>query len=574
MKRTLSIILILVLLLGVLPAAVHAGGGYQVVWSVDFNSPHTMREWTVLDANDDNYSFINFWTNATEACAASCLAVDGSGVKGANADEYLVSPAIALPSTNREYELTFSYRAIRGDGKTGYTYLRVLVLDANEKLSDDVIGMDARREYASEVCHPSFDWTTVRCDLSSWAGQNIRLVFHHYDEYNNELRLDDFKITEYEPDEHIDRVTVMNVPVPEAGKNVADMKETDISIFESLLTLVPGSLKYYKTVDEQPTLVTDGTFEVGKEYVARIQIKPYEYTFTYTDAIASANGRRAIYHLNNNGTPGDKSDDLIEIEVPFGYLRESVYTVSFFNAHGDDPAAQKVTRGECAEELRDLTSEDFLFLGWFTDPQCTKRYDFSTPVTENLSLFSGWLYTPGGVKQFSDVDDYAKYFYEPVYWAVVNGVTTGTSETRFSPDAPCTRAQVVTFLWRAAGKPEPTSSKNPFVDVAEGQYYSKAVLWAVEQGITKGTSDTTFRPDQTCTRGQIVTFLWRYKGSPAPANPKTAFTDVPEAEYYAKAVAWAVENDVTKGKSATSFAPGDVCTRAQIVTFLFRAVNP
>ena len=574
MKRTLSIILILALLLGVLPAAVHAGGGYQVVWSEDFNSPLAIRDWTILDANGDNYSFFRFWTNETEACAASCLATDGSGVKGENADEYLVSPAISLSESKYEYELSFRCRAIGGGGKTAYTFLRVLILDANERLTEDVIGKDARREYATEVCHPSLDWTTVRCDLSAWAGQNIRLVFHHYDESNNELRLDDLKITEYEGDEHIERVTVTNVPVPEAGKNVADMKESDITIFESLLSVVPGSLQYYKTVDEQPIPVTDGEFEVGKEYSARLLIKPYEYTFTYADAIASANGKRAIYNLDDNGTPGDKSDDLIRLDIPFGYLQESVYTVTFMNAQGDDPAAQKVVRGECAVEPEGMTAKDFLFLSWCIDPECKTRFDFSTPITEDLVLYSQWMYAPGLTKTFADVKDRTQYYYAPVYWAVINGITTGTSETNFSPDAPCTRAQVVTFLWRAAGKPEPTKTDNPFDDVKPDAYYYKAVLWAVEKGITTGTGPNTFRPDQTCTRGQIVTFLWRFHGSPNPAFPKNTFTDVPETEFYAKAVAWAVENEVTKGKSATSFAPNDVCTRAQIVTFLERAMLP
>ena len=571
MKRTLSVILILVLLLGVLPAAVHAGGGYQVIWSEDFNSPLAIRDWTILDANGDNYSFFRFWTNETEACAASCLATDGSGVKGENADEYLVSPAISLSESKYEYELSFRCRAIGGGGKTAYTFLRVLILDANDSLSDEVIGRDARREYATEVCHPSPDWTTVRCDLSAWAGQNIRLVFHHYDEYNNELRLDDLKITEFEPDEHINRITVTNVPAPEAGKRVEDMKETGITIREYLLSMVPGSLKYYKTVDEQLIPVTEGEFEVGREYTARLLIKPYEYTFTYADAIASVNGKRAIYHLEDNGTPGDKSDDLIELTIPFGYLRESVYTVTFMNAQGDDPAPQKVTRGDRAEEPRGLTAKDFVFLGWCVDPQCKHPFDFSTPIMGDIVLYSKWLYHLGGVKRFGDVINPQEYYYIPVYWAVAEGITTGTSDLNFSPDAPCTRAQVVTFLWRAAGKPAPTDKTNPFDDVKEGQYSYDAVLWAAEKGVTAGTGPKTFRPEDTCTRGQIVTFLWRFQGSPDPASPNTAFTDVPETAYYAKAVAWAVENGVTKGKSATRFAPGDVCTRAQIVTFLFRA---
>ena len=166
--------------------------------------------------------------------------------------------------------------------------------------------------------------------------------------------------------------------------------------------------------------------------------------------------------------------------------------------------------------------------------------------------------------------DPSQYYFDPVYWAVDEGITTGTSATKFSPNSGCTRAQVVTFLWRAAGKPEPKTYYNPFVDVKADQYYYKAVLWAVGKGITTGTSATTFRPDQTCTRAQIVTFLWRYNGEPEPKTTKNPFTDVKADQYYYKAVLWAVENGITTGTSATTFRPDQTCTRAQIVTFLYR----
>ena len=174
--------------------------------------------------------------------------------------------------------------------------------------------------------------------------------------------------------------------------------------------------------------------------------------------------------------------------------------------------------------------------------------------------------------RFDDVTVESQYFFRPVYWAVEKNITTGSSATTFSPNAGCTRAQVVTFLWRAAGKPEPEKTNNPFEDVKADQYYYKAVLWAVEQGITTGTSATTFRPNQTCTRGQIVTFLWRYSGQDAPKTRKNPFTDVKEGEYYYQAVLWAVEKDITKGTSADKFSPNSTCTRGQIVTFLYRSM--
>ena len=176
----------------------------------------------------------------------------------------------------------------------------------------------------------------------------------------------------------------------------------------------------------------------------------------------------------------------------------------------------------------------------------------------------------GSLNPFQDVPDDA-YYFEAVNWAVANNVTNGTSETTFSPNMGCTRAQVVTFLWRAAGQPEPTEGTNPFTDVKEGTYYYKAVLWAVEKGITNGTSETTFDPDETCTRGQIVTFLWRREGKPAPTGTNNPFADVKPSAYFGSAVLWAVEKGITNGTSETTFEPNEDCTRAQVVTFLWRA---
>ena len=161
------------------------------------------------------------------------------------------------------------------------------------------------------------------------------------------------------------------------------------------------------------------------------------------------------------------------------------------------------------------------------------------------------------------------YYEDAVDWAVENGITQGTDDTHFSPDGICTRAQAVTFLWRAAGSPKPETRTMPFTDVPAGSYYYDAVLWAVENDITKGTSDTTFSPNMTCTRAQIVAFLWRSEKSPAAgtANP---FADVKSAAYYADAVLWAVKENITRGTTNTTFSPDADCTRSQIVTFLWR----
>ena len=196
------------------------------------------------------------------------------------------------------------------------------------------------------------------------------------------------------------------------------------------------------------------------------------------------------------------------------------------------------------------------------------KYTFTMPASK---VTVEAMFKAAGNNPFIDVPA-GSYYEDAVIWAVDKGITTGTSATTFNPNGICTRAQAVTFLWRAAGSPAAKSSAMPFADVKAGSYYYDAVLWAVEQGITKGTSETMFSPDATCTRAQIVTFLWRANGSPAVSG-NSAFTDVASDAYYAAAVTWAEKNDVTGGIGGGLFGSNNNCTRAQIVTFLYRAMK-
>lgn len=196
------------------------------------------------------------------------------------------------------------------------------------------------------------------------------------------------------------------------------------------------------------------------------------------------------------------------------------------------------------------------------------KYTFTMPAS---AVTVKATFTKTAENPFTDINDDA-YYKDAVIWAVENGITKGISGTMFSPDAACTRAQAVTFLWRAAGSPVPKTTAMPFADVKAGSYYYDAVLWAVENGITKGTSDTTFSPDVKCTRAQIVTFLWRSQKSPAAASVNV-FNDVAADAYYADAVNWAVAKGITSGTSAAAFSPNADCTRGQIVTFLYRCLG-
>ena len=197
--------------------------------------------------------------------------------------------------------------------------------------------------------------------------------------------------------------------------------------------------------------------------------------------------------------------------------------------------------------------------------------DNETWTEEVREAFGGlvtWIpYNPAN--PFRDVPLDA-FYEESVLWALENNITTGTSATTFGPTGECLRAHVVTFLWRAAGCPEPTATENPFVDVSESDFFHKAVLWAVENGITNGVDATHFGPTVPCNRAQVVTFLYRAMQSPAVGTTACPFTDVVAGQWYEPAVLWAVENGITNGLSADTFGVDTTCNRAQVVTFLYR----
>ena len=248
----------------------------------------------------------------------------------------------------------------------------------------------------------------------------------------------------------------------------------------------------------------------------------------------------------------------------------STYTLTFDSNGGS--AIDKITKD--SGTTIDLaaykpTRAGYTFAGWFSDKALTKAVT-SVKLTANTTVYAKWTQNGGTAQNpFVDVKEGA-YYYDAVLWAVEQKITSGTSATTFSPDASCTRAQMVTFLWRAAGSPKVENGKNPFTDVKADAYYYDAVLWAVEKGVTSGTSATTFSPDATVTRGQTVTFLYRNAGSPEVSGTMP-FTDVEADAYYAKAVQWAVQQKITTGTSETTFSPMSDCTRGQIVTFLYRA---
>ena len=260
---------------------------------------------------------------------------------------------------------------------------------------------------------------------------------------------------------------------------------------------------------------------------------------------------------------GDDSDPTYAIEVGED-IRNGTVTANRRYAERGDTVTITV-KPDDGFKLDDLTVTDKNGKELKLTDKGNGKYTFTMPagkVEINAAFVKEVETSP-----FSDVSTSA-YYYEAVKWAQEKGITGGIGNGLFGPNQPCTRAQIVTFLWRAAGSPEPKAMSS-FADVSTDAYYAKAVAWAVENGITTGTGDGKFSPDATCTRAQSVTFLFRAIGK--LVDSKAEFSDVLTDSYYANAVAWAVENGVTNGIGDGLFGPDNSCTRAQIVTFLFRA---
>lgn len=282
---------------------------------------------------------------------------------------------------------------------------------------------------------------------------------------------------------------------------------------------------------------------------------------TLAGALGALTLKKASSNNNNNcGSSGGSGG---------GSASGTNYTLTFETNGGAAISSVSKTSGT-AVDLSGYkpTRDGYTFAGWYSDAALTTKVT-SVTLTKSTTVYAKWTEkTAQSANPFADVADSA-YYHDAVLWAVEKGITSGTTGTTFSPGMICTRAQAVTFLWKAMGAPEPTSANCPFTDVSADDYYYKAVLWAIEKGIVKGTSPTTFSPNDTVTRSQSMTFLWRAAGETTSisANP---FADVSKDAYYYNAVLWAVEKDITKGTSDTAFSPDGGCTRAQIVTFLYR----
>ena len=309
------------------------------------------------------------------------------------------------------------------------------------------------------------------------------------------------------------------------------------------------------------TKTGDGTFSA----LLPNETKTYTFTASYVgdDNHAEASNTCQVSVTRHTSSSGS-SNPTYSVTTPSKSENGGV-AVSSKNARKGDAVTVTVTP-DAGYQLDKLTVTDKNGNVLKLTDKGDGKYSFTMPdgKVEIKAVFAKKVKT----SPFGDVSADA-YYYKAVQWAQEKGITDGISSDLFGPKQPCTRSQIVTFLWRAAGSPEPKSTAAGMTDVVPGSYYAKAVAWAVENGITTGTAEGTFSPDATCTRAQAVTFLARAQN--AKATGKTAFSDVPADSYFADAVAWAQANGVTTGTSETTFSPDSDCTRAQIVTFLYRA---
>lgn len=284
-----------------------------------------------------------------------------------------------------------------------------------------------------------------------------------------------------------------------------------------------------------PKANSDGTYGVTRPSSGSSSSSSYDPTYSVSTPSKTEHGTVTV--SPKNASKGDRVT--VTVKPDSGYILE---TLTVTDKNGNE-----------------LTLKD----------KGNGKYTFTMPAGK-VEVKATFMEDNSMLNFFYDVPNNA-YFYEAVKWAVKNGITTGVGNDLFAPEQPCTRAQIVTFLWRAAGSPEPKGAASGMTDVVSGSYYEKAVAWAIENGITTGTTTSTFSPDATCTRAQAVTFLAR--ALKAKAASAAEFSDVPTGSYFADAVAWAAANGVTEGIGGGLFGSDNDCTRGQIVTFLYRAYN-
>ena len=527
-------------------------------------------EWTLAAANQTDAVIEN----------GTLLVAAGSVPEASYADVILEAASASAGKTAKNVVVKAEQqpvlKTIRADRKDGF----VLRLDENAVLAEQftATGFD---QYGREMTGGCFEWVSSRPDVVSLENGTLKALKEDSTEIyarSGDIESNHITLTVTAP-RRLTAITADGVPSSvrkNAALDLSTVKVTALDQFGTAFTAeelaaYPASVRWTLEKNDTHAVISGNTLSFGDQ----------EGTMTLICAAVNADTsviaeKKISIRITDSTSGGGSSGggggggggggfSAPSYSVSVDDVKHGTVTVSPESASKGDTVTITVApdKGYTLESLTVLDKDGKALA--LTD-KGGGRYTFTMPAGE-ITVKAVFMDDNTMLNFFTDVHA-EDYYYDAVLWAAQEGVTGGTSDTLFAPNAGCTRAQAVTFLWRAAGSPEPKTLSS-FADVPADAYYAKAVAWAVENGVAKGVSETAFAPDTGCTRAQIVTFLWRAQQSPASGG-KNPFTDVPAAAYYYNAVLWAVENDVAKGVSETAFAPNNNCTRAQIVTLIYR----
>ena len=526
-------------------------------------------EWTLADTNQ---------TNATIENGKLLVAV-GSVPDASYADVILEASSASVGKTAKnvvvKVEQQPTLKTIRADMKDGF----VLRLDENAVLADQftAAGYD---QYGREMTGGSFEWVTSKPDVVSLENGTLKALKEDSTEIyarSGDIESNHITLTVNAP-RRLTAITADGIPSSVRKNTTLDLSAVKVTTLDQFgkaftpeeLAAYPASVRWTMEKNDTHAVISGNTLSFGDR----------DGTMTLICAAVNADTnviveKKIIIHITDStsgggssggGGGGGGSVSIPDTKIQTGIYEHGTVTVSPKSASkGDTVTITAIPdKGYTLESLTVLDKDGKELE--LTDKGGGK-YTFVMPAGK-VTVKAVFMDDNTMLNFFTDVHA-EDYYYDAVLWAAQKGITGGMSDTLFAPNAACPRAQIVTFLWRAAGSPEPKSTNHPFADVPSGSYYEKAVLWAVENGITEGTSDTTFAPGIICTRAQGAALLYRAAGSPAVSG-SASFTDVPADAYYADAAAWAEQKGITGGIGNGLFGPHNNCTRAQIVTFLYR----
>ena len=524
-------------------------------------------EWTLADTNQ---------TNATIENGKLLVAV-GSVPDASYADVILEASSASAGKTAKnvvvKVEQQPTLKTIRADMKDGF----VLRLDENAVLADQftAAGYD---QYGREMTGGSFEWVISKPDVVSLENGTLKALKEDSTEIyarSGDIESNHITLTVNAP-RRLTAITADGIPSSVRKNTTLDLSAVKVTTLDQFgkafipeeLAAYPASVRWTLEKNDTHAVISGNTLSFGDQdgtmtlICAAVNadtsvIAEKKISIRITDSTSGGG--------SSGGGGGGGGFSAPSYSVSVDDVKHGTVTVSPKSASKGDTVTITVTpdKGYVLESLTVLDKDGKALE--LTD-KGSGKYTF-TMLAGKVTVKAVFMDDNTMLNFFTDVHA-EDYYYDAVLWAAQKGITGGMSDTLFAPNAACTRAQIVTFLWRAAGSPEPKALSS-FADVTADAYYAKAVAWAVENGITNGTTDTTFGPDETCTRAHGVTLLSRAAGTNT-ASGNSNFADVDANAYYASAVKWAVDNGITNGISSSLFGPDSSCTRAQIVTFLYR----